>query len=315
MELSQAQISALADKVMAEIHKDMRKPFPWGKQIPRNIGSFSGLHDYCDANEYLIDVLKVLATPEHYGDEDAEGNKLDEATQAAVDLEIELGNAISTEVDNRLAAEADLLSQRLVAGTLTYPLDFGVIDGDLHEMWADLHKVAQESMEGKTVTVVVTHPDEEAAEASRITMVEVHFGTDAAALDLAVNQEAFTAEIEKPGNAVHFSRAPFEDTICAGCGDFLHKGSDGRLYDTSGDPECWAFSNGPHKPRQEFSDANLASAELREADAKHYPHDDPCPRCGRRQWGLGSDVEDPMNPSDAEQETCGACGYKYGDQS
>jgi len=50
---------------------------------------------------------------------------------------------------------------------------------------------------------------------------------------------------------------------------------------------------------------------LTEQDARNFPHDEPCPRCGRRQWGLGPDTEDPDNPSDAEQETCGACGYRY----
>ena len=51
--------------------------------------------------------------------------------------------------------------------------------------------------------------------------------------------------------------------------------------------------------------------ELIEQDARNYPHDEQCPRCGRRQWGLGAEVADPMNPSDAEQETCGSCGYVF----
>lgn len=57
----------------------------------------------------------------------------------------------------------------------------------------------------------------------------------------------------------------------------------------------------------------MASAELREQDARNFPHDEPCPKCGRRQWGLGPGTADPMNPSDAEQETCGACGTNYSD--
>jgi len=41
----------------------------------------------------------------------------------------------------------------------------------------------------------------------------------------------------------------------------------------------------------------FASAELREQDALDFPHDDPCPRCGRRQW---TDEDDPTR--------CQACG-------
>ena len=47
------------------------------------------------------------------------------------------------------------------------------------------------------------------------------------------------------------------------------------------------------------------------ADALGFPHDTPCPQCGRRQWGLGPGTADPDNPSDAEQETCGACGWQF----
>lgn len=42
----------------------------------------------------------------------------------------------------------------------------------------------------------------------------------------------------------------------------------------------------------------FASAEVREQDRRNYPHDDDCPKCGRRQWG----GPDPY-------ETCMACGY------
>lgn len=54
----------------------------------------------------------------------------------------------------------------------------------------------------------------------------------------------------------------------------------------------------------------LASRELRDIDRWSFPHDDDCPRCGRRQWGLGPNVVDPMHPTDKEQATCGACGYE-----
>lgn len=52
-------ISEVADKIMTEIRDDMKTPFPWGKQIPRDVASFSELHDYCDANDYLIDAMPM----------------------------------------------------------------------------------------------------------------------------------------------------------------------------------------------------------------------------------------------------------------
>lgn len=58
---------------------------------------------------------------------------------------------------------------------------------------------------------------------------------------------------------------------------------------------------------------SLASEALREKDAKDYPHDEDCPRCGRRQWGLSPLTVDEMNPTDEEQNTCGACGYTFGE--
>ena len=50
----------------------------------------------------------------------------------------------------------------------------------------------------------------------------------------------------------------------------------------------------------------LAPAAVREQDARDYPHDLPCPRCGRRQWGVGY-----ADPTDKQQETCSACGYEH----
>lgn len=77
-----------ADKIMALIHEDMRQPFPWGKQIPRDVGSFSALHDYCDANDYVLETMGSIAL------------NFDN------DVDCELVNAVETEVDKRLAAEA-----------------------------------------------------------------------------------------------------------------------------------------------------------------------------------------------------------------
>lgn len=48
----------------------------------------------------------------------------------------------------------------------------------------------------------------------------------------------------------------------------------------------------------------FAPASVRAQDKRDYPHDEDCPKCGRRQWG----GPDPY-------ETCTACGYvlKEGD--
>ena len=79
--------SQYADKIMTKIHEDMNQPFPWGKQIPRDVGSFSELHDYCDANCYLLDLIP-------------------QGENGMDDTWTELVNAVSAEVDKRLAAEA-----------------------------------------------------------------------------------------------------------------------------------------------------------------------------------------------------------------
>lgn len=79
-------VGAYTYRIMRQIHDDMRHPFPWGKQIPRDVGSFSGLHDYCDANEYLID-----AVPK---------NKMLD------DEWVKLLNDVSDAVDRKLASEA-----------------------------------------------------------------------------------------------------------------------------------------------------------------------------------------------------------------
>jgi len=39
-------------------------------------------------------------------------------------------------------------------------------------------------------------------------------------------------------------------------------------------------------------------AALWEQDAREFPHDEQCPRCGRRQW-----------TDEQHQETCQACGW------
>jgi len=67
---------------------------------------------------------------------------------------------------------------------------------------------------------------------------------------------------------------------------------------------CWLFwhATGLEVPIvvSPPSDAMYASLAVRSQDARDYPHDDPCPRCGRRQW-----------TDENDQETCQACGYHF----
>jgi hypothetical protein len=110
--MTSTDVTRWAGVLMAEIHNDMREPFPWGKQIPRNVGSFSLLHDYCDANMLL----------------DADPALMDLATSGSDDG-MTVVNAVLDEVNARLAAEAKQISDGLADGT--WELDYGVIDDDM----------------------------------------------------------------------------------------------------------------------------------------------------------------------------------------
>jgi len=89
------------------------------------------------------------------------------------------------------------------------------------------------------------------------------------------------------------------------------------LWEQEADKEyVWSAKYADDHDVETYPDTrSYAPAEVREQDARDFPHDEPCPRCGRRQWAIGDWVEDPDNPSDAEQETCGACGYVYNEES
>ena len=106
------KITGWALQIMNEIRSDMREPFPWGKQIPRNVGSFSLLHDYCDANMLLETDPALMALAVSGSDDD----------MAVV-------NAVLNVVNAFLAAEAKQISDLLAAGE--WHLDYGVIDEDL----------------------------------------------------------------------------------------------------------------------------------------------------------------------------------------
>lgn len=86
---NEADIARYAATIMNEIHEDMKKPFGWGKQIPADAGSFCELHDYCDANTYLLDFIPQGAL--------------------SWDAYMKLCNDVSDAVDKILAAEAKSL--------------------------------------------------------------------------------------------------------------------------------------------------------------------------------------------------------------
>jgi hypothetical protein len=130
-----------AEQILAEIHQDMERPFPWGKQIPRDVGSFSCLHDYCDANDYLIDGIpfdgpectcpKNRSLQEDHSETcAAQGPAYAEAWDAYTDL----CNEVTDIVDRRLAAEAIELNtgERCGCGRLVRFVSDHVIhiDGD-----------------------------------------------------------------------------------------------------------------------------------------------------------------------------------------
>ena len=89
-----SDITRLADAIMVRVTDDMLEPFPWGKQIPWDVGSFAGLHDYCDANMYVLDVMH-----DEFPAPDSDETLFTDAETAAA-------NAVMAEVDARLAAMA-----------------------------------------------------------------------------------------------------------------------------------------------------------------------------------------------------------------
>lgn len=271
-------VSEYADQIMALIDSDIAEgQLPHGKRIPADADSFSMLHDYVDANTYLIDVISPdYPAPEHYGDEAADGSKLGEQAQAIVDAENEMMNKVSDEVDRRLAARAPAIRVRMAEAVLFAVLQAG---------WPGTH--------GELA------------------------GTD----DLNDDPADFEVDDYDVDGAIDWllNGRPTLDTVedvefCGCTNTALEAGR------TCGQPQC---PNAPQTGRAtrtgtyltetgvESGTVSFAPAEVRAQDARNFPHDEDCPRCGRRQWGLGPDVADPMNPSDAEQETCGACGYRF----
>lgn len=83
-----AAVSRYADRIMAMVREDMERPFPPGEQVPRDIASFAALHDYLDANDYLIQAGVPWGTDPGAGQDGAE---MINAVCAEVSRRLEVG--------------------------------------------------------------------------------------------------------------------------------------------------------------------------------------------------------------------------------
>ena len=50
-------VKRYADAIMTEIEHDMTTGFEWGSRLPRDVKSFVAIGEYCDTNDYLLDVM------------------------------------------------------------------------------------------------------------------------------------------------------------------------------------------------------------------------------------------------------------------
>jgi ribosomal protein L37E len=67
--------------------------------------------------------------------------------------------------------------------------------------------------------------------------------------------------------------------------------------------ELGRYIEGPGYTGRRRVPAGWAPAEVRKRDALDHPHDEECPKCGRRQW-----------TEETAQEVCQACGYDITDE-
>ena len=77
-------VAEYADEIMRMIEHDMTEGFEWGEKLPRDVGSFTALHNHCDANDYVAEAMGRIAL-----DFDSEESGT-------------LVNAVTDEVDKRL---------------------------------------------------------------------------------------------------------------------------------------------------------------------------------------------------------------------
>src|SRR5215469_2202849 len=102
--MNEDRVEFYATRVLAMIHADMDSPHTEGfKDIPRDIGDFGKLHDYRDANMWVIDAMGDLALP---GEDDEAGH--------------DLVNNVIERVHQMLVQEAKLLTNK-VKVVVSYP--------------------------------------------------------------------------------------------------------------------------------------------------------------------------------------------------
>ena len=87
--MSKKTVSEYADMIMIEINKDIADGI-----VPRDVASFSALHDYVDANMYVLDAMH-----DDFPEPDSDENLFS-------DEETDTANAVMDEVNERLAARA-----------------------------------------------------------------------------------------------------------------------------------------------------------------------------------------------------------------
>jgi hypothetical protein len=107
-----------ADEIMPEILEDIAAGMTRsrGERVPFDVDDFTTLHDYTDANMYLINHL-----PESFSNW---------TTEAECQASFNLGNAITDEISRRLAARA-LTIRRQMADVITFDLGWFVPEPDL----------------------------------------------------------------------------------------------------------------------------------------------------------------------------------------
>jgi hypothetical protein len=113
------EVSRWADDVMGEIHADMDRGL-----VPRTVGAFTFLHDYLDANEYLIRHIEHPAPdcdcktrPDTQAGEVHEDECASRLDGGSLDKALDLDNAVAAEVSRRLAVEAVALRNGQVPGS------------------------------------------------------------------------------------------------------------------------------------------------------------------------------------------------------
>jgi hypothetical protein len=84
-----AEVSCYADRIMAMVREDIERPFPHSTQVPHDVASFASLHDYLDANDYLIQAGVPWGTDPGAGED---GTEMVNAVCAEVSRRLEVGD-------------------------------------------------------------------------------------------------------------------------------------------------------------------------------------------------------------------------------